>query len=78
MIQQLLNGLSTGALYALVAMGLALVFGVLRVVQMAFGEFLTAAAYGAFVGATLLSQQPILGLLLGAILGAAVTAFVIV
>jgi branched-chain amino acid transport system permease protein len=43
--QTLINGLALGALYALVAVGLALVFGVLRLINFAQGELITAGAY---------------------------------
>ena len=38
-LQQLLNGLANGMGYVLIAVGLTLVFGVLRVVNFAHGEF---------------------------------------
>jgi branched-chain amino acid transport system permease protein len=43
--QSIINGLALGALYALVAIGLALVFGVLRLINFAQGELITAGAY---------------------------------
>ncbi|MBV8953355.1 MAG: branched-chain amino acid ABC transporter permease [Solirubrobacterales bacterium] len=45
MAQTIINGLALGALYALVAVGLALVFGVLRLINFAQGELITAGAY---------------------------------
>ncbi|MGE3822083.1 MAG: branched-chain amino acid ABC transporter permease [Isosphaeraceae bacterium] len=39
LIQQVVNGVSTGMAYALVALGLTLVFGVLHVINFAHGEF---------------------------------------
>ncbi len=44
-LEQLANGLSLGALYALVAAGLAMIFGVLEIVNFAHGEFLMIASY---------------------------------
>jgi branched-chain amino acid transport system permease protein len=43
--QTIIDGLALGALYALVAVGLALVFGVLRLINFAQGELITAGAY---------------------------------
>ncbi len=43
--QTIINGLALGSLYALVAIGLALVFGVLRLINFAQGELITAGAY---------------------------------
>jgi len=43
--QYLIDGLALGALYALVAIGIALVFGVMRLINFAQGELITAGAY---------------------------------
>ena len=44
-----LNGLSLGSVYALGAVGLTLVYGILKLVNFAHGDFLTFGAYMAFV-----------------------------
>jgi neutral amino acid transport system permease protein len=44
-----LNGLSLGAIYALGAVGLTLVYGILRLVNFAQGDFLTFGAYMAYL-----------------------------
>ena len=44
-LQYLIDGLALGALYALVAIGIALVFGVMRLINFAQGELITAGAY---------------------------------
>ena len=49
----LLNGLTTGAVYALVALGLTLIYGVLHIINFAHGAMLMVALYGAY----LLKQQ---------------------
>lgn len=55
-LQQVINGLLMGGVYALVAVGFALIFGVLRVIYMTHGEVLMLAAYiGLF--ATSLTQS---------------------
>ena len=43
--QSLVDAVALGSLYALVAVGAALVFGVLRIVNFAHGELITAGAY---------------------------------
>lgn len=50
--QTIANGLITGAVYGLVAVGLTLTFGVMRIVNFAHGEFLMVAMYTAYVMAT--------------------------
>lgn len=47
--QTALNGLSLGAIFALGAVGLTLVYGILKLVNFAHGDFLTFGAYMAFV-----------------------------
>jgi neutral amino acid transport system permease protein len=47
--QRGLNGLSTGAIYALGAVGLTLVYGILKLVNFAHGDFLTFGAYMAYL-----------------------------
>jgi neutral amino acid transport system permease protein len=44
-----LNGLSLGAIYAIGAVGLTLVYGILRLVNFAHGDFLTFGAYMAYL-----------------------------
>jgi neutral amino acid transport system permease protein len=44
-----LNGLSLGSVYALGAVGLTLVYGILKLVNFAHGDFLTFGAYMAFL-----------------------------
>lgn len=49
-IQQLINGLSLGAIYALIALGYTMVFGVLRFINFAHGDLFMLGAYaGAYV-----------------------------
>jgi branched-chain amino acid transport system permease protein len=47
-IQQIVNRLSAGSLYALMAVGLAMVFGILRLINFAHGDVMMIAAYLAF------------------------------
>jgi branched-chain amino acid transport system permease protein len=45
LIQQLFNALSLGSIYALLALGLAVVFSILGLLNFAFGEIITVTAY---------------------------------
>lgn len=47
-VQQIVNGLANGMGYVLIAVGLTLVFGVLRIVNFAHGEFYMLGAYLAY------------------------------
>ena len=44
-LQQVVNALSAGSLYALMAVGLAMVFGILRLINFAHGDLMMIAAY---------------------------------
>ena len=44
-IQQVVNAISSGSLYALMAVGLAMVFGILRLINFAHGDMMMVAAY---------------------------------
>lgn len=48
-VQQVLNGLTLGGVYGLVALGLTLVYGILEVPNFAHGAFYMAGAYVAFL-----------------------------
>lgn len=58
LVPALLNGLMTGAIYALIALGLTLVYGVLHIINFAHGALLTAAMFAAFFAYTLLGLDP--------------------
>jgi branched-chain amino acid transport system permease protein len=47
LIEQLINGITLGSIYAIVALGFTLVFGVLGIINMAHGEIFM---FGAFIG----------------------------
>lgn len=49
MLQQAFNGLVSGAFYALLALGLSIIFGMLHVVNFAHGAFYMLGAFGAYV-----------------------------
>ncbi len=58
----LLNGLTTGAVYALVALGLTLIYGVLHIINFAHGAALMLALYGVYLLRTRLGWDPYLSL----------------
>ena len=62
--QQLILGLLIGGLYGLAAAGLSLVFGVMRVLNVAHGELIMLGGYGAFWLAALLGVDPFASLVL--------------
>ena len=62
----LLSGLVLGGMYALIAMGLTLQYGVARIMNLAYGEFLIAAAFLAFWLFTGLAISPFVALVFAA------------
>ena len=58
LLAAVLNGVLTGALYALVALGLTLIYGVLHIINFAHGALLTAAMFAAFFAHRLLGLDP--------------------
>jgi branched-chain amino acid transport system permease protein len=65
------NGLIFGLFYALMAVGLAMIFGVLKVVNFAHGEFYMVGAYAYVLIAMKLGLSPWVALPLAAVAGAA-------
>jgi branched-chain amino acid transport system permease protein len=67
--QTFVNGIQIGAMYGLIAVGLSLTFGVMKILNIAHGEFLMVGGYIAFWLFTLHGVDPLLGLpLVGAAL----------
>jgi branched-chain amino acid transport system permease protein len=60
LISAALNGLLTGAVYALVALGLTLIYGVLHIINFAHGALLSAALFAAFLAYEKLGLDPYL------------------
>lgn len=57
-IQVLANGLMLGGLFAIVAIGLTLIFGIIKVVNFAHGEFLMAGMFGTWLITSKLGIHP--------------------
>lgn len=62
--ESLLNGLMLGAVYALIALGLTLVYGVLHIVNFAHGALLTVAMFGVWMLWQFAGVDPYLSILI--------------
>ena len=67
--QQIINAISLGGVYAMLALGLAIVFSIVRLINFAHGEIMTFGGYGIFL-ALMLGLPPLAALLVG--VGAAI------
>ncbi|QIG49711.1 branched-chain amino acid ABC transporter permease [Nordella sp. HKS 07] len=74
-IQQLVNAISLGGIYALLALGLAVVFSIVGLINFAHGELMTVAGYGLFFAIGVSLGLPLAIVL--AIFGAVAMALVI-
>lgn len=63
LIQAIIKGLLTGMVYSLMALGLTVIFGVMRVVNFAHGEMMIVAMYLAVMAFALLGIDPMLALI---------------
>src|ERR1700752_4276804 len=72
LLQLTLNGLALGLLYALIAVGLSLIFGVMEIINFAHGELLMLGAYA------MTFALPVIGLLYWPSLAVAILAIMLV
>ena len=59
-INTIIQGALVGGLYALFATGLSLMFGVMRIINIAHGDFIVLSAYFAVVVTQILGVDPLL------------------
>ena len=69
-VQQLVNGLSVGFIYALMAIGFTLIFGVLNVVNFAHGEIYMIGAYAGWLSITIFAPPLFVVILIALAIGA--------
>lgn len=64
LVEQVINGLIISIFYALAALGLSIIFGVLKIVNFAHGELYMLGGFVYFVVASLLGLPPVVALIL--------------
>lgn len=52
-LQQLINGISLGSIYALIALGYTMIYGILKLINFAHGDIYMLGAYFGFVATTM-------------------------
>ena len=66
-VSQLFNGLQTGSVYALVALGYSIVYGIILLLNFAHGDIIMVGAYTAFYAMTAFHLHPILSVVLAVV-----------
>ena len=74
--QQMINGLSLGAIYALIALGYTMVYGIIKLINFAHGDIMMVGAYVGFFSLSVLGSN-ILTAMLFAMLACAIIGVVI-
>jgi branched-chain amino acid transport system permease protein len=65
-VQSIVNGVLTGSLYAMIAVGLTIVFGVMRIINLAHGDFVMLGMFGAYWSNVLWGIDPFLSVVIWA------------
>ncbi len=62
-IEQLINGLRSGSIYALIALGYTMVYGIAKMINFAHGDIIMVGAYALYVSIVILKMPVILAVL---------------
>ncbi len=62
--QAIINGILLGGLYAIVGVGMSVIFGIVKLTNLAHGEFVITAAYLSLTVCTLLKVHPLISLII--------------
>ena len=73
-IQQLLNGLTVGGIYALIALGYTMVYGIIKLINFAHGDIFMIGAFAGFFAITLITDL-FIGTLVASSIGAVVLEY---
>jgi branched-chain amino acid transport system permease protein len=63
-VQSIVSGILTGSLYAMIGVGLTVIFGVMRIINMAHGDMVMLGMYGSFLALTFLKIDPFLSIII--------------
>ena len=73
-IQQLLNGLTVGGIYALIALGYTMVYGIIKLINFAHGDIFMIGAFAGFFAITLITDL-FIGTFVASSIGAVVSEY---
>lgn len=74
LLQQIINGLSLGAIYALIALGYTMVYGILRFINFAHSDIFMVGAFVGFYAGKVLPRESMVSGLIGIVLAMALCA----
>lgn len=63
-LEQLINGLRTGSIYALIALGYTMVYGIAKMINFAHGDIIMVGAYTLYVTIGRMELNPVVGVLI--------------
>lgn len=66
-LEHLLNGISLGSIYAIIALGYTMVYGIAKMLNFAHGDVIMIGAYVSFFAVSRFSLPPVIGVLLAAV-----------
>ena len=69
MVNILISGILRGGMYVLIALGLALVYGVMKIPNFAHGEYYLFGAYATYFALTSFGMSPVLAIIFAALVG---------
>ena len=67
-LSNLISGLSLGSIYALIALGYTMVYGIAKMLNFAHGDIIMVGAFSIFVSATWMHVGPVFSILIGLVL----------
>ena len=62
-LSYLINGISLGSVYAIIALGYTMVYGIAKMLNFAHGDIIMVGAFSAFTVISTLGMPPVLGVL---------------
>ena len=62
-LQYVINGISIGAVYAIIALGYTMVYGIAKMLNFAHGDVIMVGAYASYCMTIYLGMPPIVGLI---------------
>ena len=69
-VQQIINGVSLGSIYALIALGYTMVYGIIKLINFAHGDIYMVGAYVSFFAVTLANMSSVPALLISMVVTA--------